>query len=348
MGTADEPGAPGDKDPAAVVWGVLGASRFALKKSVPRMLGGTMTSVRALASRRIERAIAETRRLGIPRAYGSYDELLADPEIEAVYIPLPNHLHVEWCARAARAGKHVLCEKPLALDAGQAASLLVVQQETGVLIAEAVMVRSHPQWRAVRSLVQNGRIGSLRGISYVFSYNNTDPANIRNIRAAGGGALLDIGCYVVNTARWLFESEPQRVFAFGERDPTSQVDRLTSGVLEFSSGHVTFSCATQQVPHERVELLGTKGRIELQAPFKAPPDRTSRLQIDDGRDVYGSGTEFIELPIADQFALQADEFSLAIRKSLQPENRLEDAISGMRVIDALFRSMVSGQAEVPR
>lgn len=330
-----------------VVWGVLGASRFAMRKSVPRMQQARHTEIRALASRQLEKAGAEAKRLGIAHAYGGYEELLADPEIEVVYLPLPNHLHVEWSARAARAGKHVLCEKPIALDAAGADYLAGVQRETGVLIAEAFMVRAHPQWKAARTLVDEGQIGTLQHVDYLFAYSNTDPANIRNRLDAGGGALLDIGCYAVNTSRWLFRGEPRRVMAMAQRDPDLGIDRLTSAILEFPTGHAMFTCATQLVPHERVQILGTAGRIEIKAPFKAPPDVACSPELDDGQDVFGSGSRIIACPPADQFVLQADEFSMAVRTGTRPQNHIEDAVLGMRVIDAIFRSISSGRAETP-
>lgn len=330
-----------------VVWGVLGASRFALKKSVPRMRKSARTEVRALASRSIEKAQSAANALSIPRAYGSYEELLRDPEIEAVYIPLPNHLHAEWTARAIRHGKHVLCEKPLAVNSAQVETLLALQQEASVLVAEAFMVRFHPQWQSVRELIASGRIGELRSLSYSFSYHNTDAENIRNIRSAGGGALLDLGCYAVNTARWLFDAEPLRVFAFCDRDPKFLTDRLTSAVMEFPTGHATFMCSTQLVDYERVHVVGTLGRIEIEVPFKSPPDHRCRIRIDDGRDVFESGCEIVEFAAVDQFELQAEQFSEAVRTGGRLENTLSDAIAGMRVIDALMRSMESGGAEVP-
>jgi predicted dehydrogenase len=312
------------------------------------MLGAKRLEIRALASRDPVKAATEAGRLGIPRSYGSYEELLADPEIEAVYVPLPNHLHVEWAARAARAGKHVLCEKPIAMDALGAEHLAEVQRETKVLIAEAFMVRSHPQWKAAKEAVDSGRIGTLRHIDYTFSYSNPDPANIRNRLETGGGALLDIGCYAVNTSRWLFDVEPLRAMAMAQRDPVFGTDRLTSVILEYPTGHATFTCATQLVPYERVQILGSAGRIEIKAPLKAPPDMACSPEWDDGQDVFGAGTKVIGCTPADQFVLQADAFSMAVRTGQRPQNSIDDAVLGMRVIDAIFRSARSGRAEAPQ
>jgi predicted dehydrogenase len=328
-----------------VRWGVLGASRFALNVSLPGMKKGPLTSLRALASRDLSKAHAGAAALGIPHAYGSYEALLADPGIEAVYIPLPNHLHVEWTTRAAHAGKHVLCEKPIALSADEAATLVRVQQETGKLIAEAFMVRSHPQWQQAKAWVDGGRIGDLVGVQTVFSYFNRDATNIRNRMEVGGGALYDIGCYAVNTSRYLFGREPGRAIAIIERDPVFGTDRLTSGLLDYGGAHLVFSCSTQAVPYQRVNALGTKGRIELEIPFNAPANRPCRIFLHDGSTLDGSSAQAMELPVVDQYNLQSEAFSRAVRGGGPVENPIESAAANMRVIDALFRSADSDRWE---
>src|ERR1700678_4362637 len=234
-----------------VKWGVLGAANIALKKVIPAMQQSEWSEVTGIASRDLKKAQEAARSLGIAKAYGSYEELLADPEIEAIYNPLPNQLHVPWSIKAAEAGKHVLCEKPLSMTVAEARTLLPVQQRTGVIIGEAFMVRTHPQWLRTRELIASGRIGSLRSIQGFFSYFNTDPKNIRNIAECGGGALMDIGCYPINTSRFIFGEEPLRVSALLENDPKLQVDRLTSAIMEFPSGHATFTCSTQLIPYQR-------------------------------------------------------------------------------------------------
>ena len=327
---------------APVRWGVLGASRFALHISLPGMKTGALTEIRALASRDLAKAREAAAALGIPRAYGSYEELLSDPDIEAIYIPLPNHLHVEWTARAARAGKHVLCEKPIALTAADAETLLSVRQETGKLIAEAFMVRSHPQWQQARAWIASGRIGELVSVQTAFSYFNRDASNIRNQKDAGGGALYDIGCYAVNTSRYLFGREPTRAIALVERDPDFGTDRMTSGMLDFGGGHLTFTCGTQLVPFQRVTALGTKGRIEIEIPFNAPADRPGRILLDDGAQLGGGSAQVTAFPVVDQYSLQAEAFSRAVRTGGTVANSIEVAVGNMRVIDALFRSAESG------
>ena len=330
-----------------VRWGVLGAADIAVKKVIPAMQGGEWCQVAAIASRDMRKAEKAAGGLGIPKAYGSYDELLADPEIEAIYSPLPNHLHVPWSMRCAEAGKHVLCEKPVALDANEARQLLEAQVRTGVKIGEAFMVRTHPQWLRARELIRAGRIGALRSILGFFSYLNTDPANIRNMLPWGGGGLMDIGCYPINTSRFIFGEEPRRVMALLERDPEMQVDRLTSGMLDFPSGQSVFTCGTQLVAYQRMQFFGTDGRIEIEIPFNAPPDRPCRIFVDDGSDLFGAGIQTESLPVCDQYTIQGDAFSRAIRGEGEVPVPLEDAIRNMAVIDALVRSAKSGRWETP-
>jgi predicted dehydrogenase len=334
--------------PNRVRWGVLSTAKIGTQKVLPAMQKGDWSELSAIASRDLGKAEAAARTLGIARAYGSYEELLADPQIEAVYNPLPNQLHVPWSIKAAEAGKHVLCEKPISLTVAEAKSLLEVQQRTGVTIGEAFMVRTHPQWLRTRELIASGRIGSLRSISGFFSYFNTDPKNIRNMAHCGGGGLMDIGCYPINTSRFLFGEEPTRVSAVLEKDSTFQVDRLTSAVLEFPSGHAIFTCSTQLVPYQRMQVLGTKGRIEIEVPFNAPNDRPCRIFVDDGRDLVGGGITVETFPTCDQYTIQGDVFSRAIREQTAPPVPLTDAIKNMAVIEAVFRSGESGRWETPQ
>jgi predicted dehydrogenase len=328
-----------------VRWGVLSTAGIGVKKVVPAMQKGEWVDVLAIASRDGHKAEEVARKLGIPKAYGSYEELLADPDIEAVYNPLPNQLHVPWSIKAAEAGKHVLCEKPLSMTVAEAKTLLAVQKRTGVTIGEAFMVRTHPQWLRTRELIASGRIGSLRSIQGFFSYFNTDPKNIRNIPECGGGALMDIGCYPINTSRFLFGEEPLRVSAVLDLDPVMNVDRYTSAMLEFPSGQATFTCSMQLVPYQRVQLLGTKGRIEIEIPFNAPNDRPCRILIDDGRDLVGGGITIETFPICDQYTIQGDVFSKALRDGGKAPVPLEDAIKNMAVIEAVFLAGKSGRRE---
>jgi predicted dehydrogenase len=330
-----------------VSWGVLGTAKIALQKVIPAMQRGQCSQVVALASREPDKARPIVEALGIRKVYGSYEELLADPEIEAIYNPLPNHLHVPWSIKAAEAGKHVLCEKPISLTVKEALSLLAVRDRTGLKIGEAFMVRTHPQWRTASELVRNGRIGPVRSILGGFSYFNRDPRNIRNISDYGGGALLDIGCYLVFTSRLIFGEEPMRVLGLIDRDPEMGTDRLSSALLQFPSGHCVFTCSTQLVPYQRVQILGIKGRIEIEIPFNAPPERPCRIFVDDGTDLSGHSTEVVDLPVCDQYAIQGDQFSKSIREGTAEPVPLENSIRNMATIEALFRSAQSNGWETP-
>ena len=328
-----------------VRWGVLSTARIGVEKVIPAMQRGRWATVTAIASRDLQRAREAARRLGLKRAYGSYEELLADPEVEAVYNPLPNHLHVPWSILAAEAGKHVLCEKPLALSVAETLELLRAQERTGVLIQEAFMVRTHPQWIATRDLVREGRIGALRSIMGYFSYFNRDEANIRNRLAYGGGALLDIGCYTINISRFIFEDEPLRALGLIERDPEWQVDRLTSAILEFPRGQSVFTCSTQVSPYQRMQFFGTEGRIEVEMPFNAPPDKGCRIILA-GRDGIFGPVKSRQFKPANQYTIQCDLFSRAVRGGAkQPPVPLADALSNMAAIEAVFRSSETGRWE---
>jgi predicted dehydrogenase len=330
-----------------VRWGVLGVAKIAVEKVIPAMQLGRYSTVVAIASRSAERALAAAKQLGLPRAHGSYEDLIADPEVDAIYNPLPNHLHVPWSVEAARAGKHVLCEKPLALHADEARSLLDARDQTGVLIQEAVMVRTHPQWLAARELMRLGKIGEPRAAQGFFSYHNTDPANVRNIESIGGGGLLDIGFYPITTTRFFFGEEPSRVSGLIERDPELKIDRLTTAILEFPSGHASFTCSTQLVPYQRMHFFGTKGRVEVEIPFNAPRDRPCRIFLDDGSDLHGKGIETFAFETCDQYTIQGDLFSKAILDGEPAPVPLEDSVRNMEVIDAIFRSARSGTWERP-
>jgi predicted dehydrogenase len=333
--------------PRKVRWGVLGAANIAVKKVIPGMLGGELCDIAAIASRDLAKAQQAARDLGIPKAYGSYEELLADPQIEVIYNPLPNHLHVPWSIRAADAGKHVLCEKPISLTVAEAQTLIAARDRNAVKIGEAFMVRTHPQWLRTRALIRSGRVGDLKSVTGVFSYFNRDDRNIRNVAEMGGGGIMDIGCYPINTARFVYEREPARVIGLIERDPDYKTDRLASVILDFPAGQATFTCSTQIVAYQRMQFLGTKGRIEIEIPFNAPPDRETRIFLDDGRDVFGGGITIETFPIIDQYTVQGDSFSRAVLEIADIPVPLENAIANMAVIEAIFRSAESGRWEKP-
>ncbi len=331
----------------SVKWGILGVASIAVRKVIPGMQKSDWSKITGIASRDLAKAQAAGRELGIPKAYGSYDDLLADPEIEAIYNPLPNHLHVPWSIKGAEAGKHVLCEKPIGLNAAEVAELMRVRDRSKVKIAEAFMVKTHPQWLRVRELIRSGKIGKLKSIITVFSYFNRDPANVRHKPEWGGGGLLDIGSYPVTLSRWLFGEEPKRVMGALELDPEFGTDRLASGVMEFSNGHSVFSCGTQTNYFQRMEILGTSGRLAVEMPFNAPTDRPTHITIADGMAIYNGKVEVVEIPACDQYTIQGDVFSRAIREDSEVPVPLEDALANMRVIDAIFRSARTDQWERP-
>jgi predicted dehydrogenase len=329
-------------------WGVLSTAAIATKKVIPAMQLGELTTVDAIASRDLAKAQEAAKTLGIPTAYGSYEELLADPNIDAIYNPLPNHLHVPWTIKAAEAGKHVLCEKPIALTVAEAKTLLEVRARTGVKIGEALVIVHHPQWVRLRELLAEGRIGELRSILGLFSYFKLDPANIRNQADIGGGGLMDIGYYLIEAARLAFGGQPDRVVAAIDRDPAMRIDRLTSAIMQFGTAQAVFTCSTQLVPYQGLQFFGTKGRIQFEIPFNAPPDRSTRLLIDDGTDLFGSGITIETFPACDQYTLQADAFSEAVLDDTDVPTSVEDAIENMAVIEAIFRSAESAQWETPQ
>jgi predicted dehydrogenase len=315
-------------------WGVLSTAKIAVEKVVPAMQQGRHTEVTALASRDLARARSAAERLGVAKAYGSYEELLDDPEIDAVYNPLPNHLHVSWSLRALAAGKHVLCEKPIALSAAEARTLLdAARQHPHLKVMEAFMYRHHPQWQRVVDLVVGGAIGELRTLHSVFSYYNADPANVRNIAEFGGGGLMDIGCYNISVSRWIFAAEPERACGALERDATFATDRLASGILEFGRGTATFTCSTQLVPFQRVDIFGTEGRIEVEVPFSPQPHQPSRIwHQHDGR------TDELLIEPCNQYTLQGDRFSRAVLDGTEVPTPLEDAVANMRALEAVVAS----------
>lgn len=315
-------------------WGVLSTARIGTETVIPAMQLGEYCTVTAIASRKLEKAQAAARQLGIEKTYGSYEELLVDPDIDAVYIPLPNHLHVPWAIKALNAGKHVLCEKPIGLNAAEAQKLLNAARKFPRLkVMEAFMYRHHPQWKWAKQKVSEGKIGELRTIQTFFSYHNIDPDNIRNKADIGGGGLMDIGCYCISLSRFIFGDEPWRVCGIIEEDPNMKVDRLTSGILEFGSGTSTFTCATQLVPCQRVNIFGTKGRIEIEIPFNAPSDRPCKVWYGDGNRI-----EEVVLDICNQYTIQGDLFSRAVLEDRDVPVPLEDAVANMQVIDALISS----------
>ena len=323
-----------------VRWAVLGTGRIAADV-IPSIKKGEWSHVEAIASRTYDNAKRLAGLLGVPRAYGSYEEALLDQNIEAVYIPLPNHLHVPWAIRAIEAGKHVLCEKPIAMSVSDCRKLIAARNRVGVVVGEAFMVRTHPQWQRARDLVRSGEIGTLTAVTGVFGFYNRDPANIRNVLEFGGGAIWDIGCYPIQIARFLFGEEPESIAALVDRDPVMQIDRLSSILLGFHSGQAAFTCSTQVAPCQRLHILGTTGSIDVEVPITPPSNRNCRLLV--GGDKADSGMRVEEFPVCDQYAVQAELFSRAIRGSCEVPTPLEDSIRNTAVLESVFEAARTGR-----
>ena len=319
-------------------WGVLSTARIGTKQVIPAMQQGQYCEVTAISSRDMDRAQTAAEALDIPKAYGSYEELLADPEIDAVYNPLPNHLHVSWSIKALEAGKHVLCEKPIALSAAEGQQLVdAARQHPHLKVMEAFMYRHHPQWQLAKRLVNEGQIGKLRTIQTIFSYYLVDPKNVRNQADIGGGGMMDIGCYAISLSRFIFEAEPERVVGIVEYDPLFKTDRLASAIMDFGRGTATFTCGTQLASYQRVNILGTQGRVEIEIAFNAPPDRPCRVWRQRGDEV-----EEILLPVVDQYTIQGDLFAQAILNDTPVPTPIEDAVANMQVIERIFESAQEG------
>lgn len=315
-------------------WGILSTAKIGIEKVIPAMQQGKLSEIVAIASRTHESAREAAKNLKIPKAYGSYQDLLDDTSIEAVYIPLPNHMHVPWTIKALAANKHVLCEKPIALTATEAKELLKETEKFPHLkVMEAFMYRHHPQWIRALELINGGGIGMVKTVHSFFSYYNDDPENIRNMVDIGGGGLMDIGCYCISLARLIFDEEPQRVFGKIEYDPGFETDRICSGILDFVQGTSTFTCSTQLVPYQRVNVFGTKGRIEIEIPFNAPPDKPCKMLFQNNEII-----EEIEIKICDQYTIQGDLFSLAVLNNEKVPTPIEDAVENMKVLEAVIQS----------
>jgi len=319
-------------------WGVISTAKIGVVKVIPAMKQGKYCEITAIASRDLNHAKKAAASLEIPKAYGSYEELLSDPEIDAVYIPLPNHMHVEWAIKALEAGKHVLIEKPAGLSSREAECLLEASKgKPHLKLMEAFMYRHHPQWQKAKKLLEDGQIGKIKSIQSFFSYHNTDPTNIRNNPDFGGGGLMDIGCYCISLSRFIFAEEPKRVCGAVEIDPEFKTDRMASGILDFPSGTATFTCSTQAIPFQTVNIFGDKGRIEIEIPFNAPPDKPTRLWLHTLEK-----TDEIVFDICDQYTIQGDLFSKAILENQKVPTPFEDAVKNMLVIEAIVKSSESG------
>lgn len=320
-----------------IKWGILSSAKIGLKQVIPAIQQGKLSEVTAICSRSLEKAKVAASSLGIEKAYGSYEALLQDPDVDVIYNPLPNNMHLEWTVKAMEAGKHVLCEKPIGLTVAEVEEMIRVRDRCGVKAGEAFMVKSNPQWIETRERVRRGEVGDLRLIQGTFSYYNVDPANIRNIPDLGGGGIWDIGCYPVTISRYIFEQEPVRLVANLEFDPEMKTDRLGSVMMEFPSGQAQFAVSTQLVPYQRMHIFGTGGHLEVQIPFNAPNDRPCTVAQDRGSILLDEITTH-EYPVTDQYTQMADAFSKAVQEDAEVPVTLEDALNNTRVLTAIFKS----------
>jgi predicted dehydrogenase len=305
-----------------------------MEKVTPAIQKAANCEVVAIASRGQERAEKASRRLGIASAFGTYQELLDAPDIDAVYIPLPNDLHAEWVIKAAAAGKHVLCEKPIAMSSRESIVMAQACADAGVLLQEAFMYRHHPSWVEAVRLVRSGGIGAIQAVQSWFSYYNDDPRNIRNQIDHGGGATMDIGCYNISLSRLLFDEEPESVSASIRRDPDLGVDIVSSAILSFpGGGQSTFTCSMRSYPFQRVNIVGTDGKIEIEIPFNIPPDVETTITL-----TSAEGSEILRFPPADQYTIQAELFAAAITGGTEAPVAPVDAIANMVTIEAVLTS----------
>ncbi|MBN1523679.1 MAG: Gfo/Idh/MocA family oxidoreductase [Spirochaetales bacterium] len=316
--------------------GILGVSGHFLKRVVLPVQKLDTAAITAIASRSKQKAESAAVRYSIEKAYGSYDELVADKTIEAVFIPLPNHLHAEWIKKCADAGKHILCEKPLAMNAREAETAVEYAAKKNVLLLEAFMYRFHPQWIHVKELVDTGEIGEVRSVHTWFTYNNSDPKNIRNQPGTGGGALMDIGCYAISFPRFILGTEPERVFGMMTIDEQFKTDILTSGILDFGSARATFTVGTLAFPYQRCWINGTGGVIEIKIPCNVYSDVPAEVVI-----TTGLGERVYKTSAVDQYGLQFDAFAKAVRAGAPAPVSSRDAVMNMKVIDALAASAQS-------
>lgn len=323
-------------------WGVLSTAKIGVEKVIPAMAGSENHQVSAIASRSLEKAQGAAEKLGIPKAYGSYEELIADPEIQVIYNPLPNHMHAEYTLKCIEAGKHVLCEKPIALNTQDVLRMIAARDQYGVKVGEAFMVRTHPQWLKTRELVQGGGLGKLKLIQGAFSFHNVDPNNIRNIEAFGGGAVWDIGCYPVTTSRFVLGEEPLKLVSQIALDPDFGTDVLVSVIMQFPSAQVAFSVSTQMVPHQRMRFLGDQKELEVLIPFNAPKDRPCKIKINAG-DIHQENVETLSFDVTDQYRIMAEAFSKAVRENTPVPVPLEDGLANTRVLEAIFQSAREGR-----
>jgi predicted dehydrogenase len=330
-----------------VNWGVLGAASIAVQRVIPAMREAPSATFLALASRDESKARAVASELGAPRSYAGYEQLLADPDIDAVYIPLPNQLHFEWSMRALDAGKHVLCEKPLCMTSHDVERLCLARDRADRHIEEAFGYRNHAQWTTALALIAADAIGSVRAAHAVLAKQFLDPADVRNNPAAGGGALYDLGSYAINALNLICGRAPTRVTAVAEHDPQFRIDRLTSALLDYGDAHASLTVASQAGPaawatHQQLTVLGARGWLRMNFPFAQARPVACRIEIGDQSSVGALPTTVQDFAPANQYALQVERFSRRVLGAPVPTWPIEDALATLRTIEAIFAAARDG------
>lgn len=320
-------------------WGVLSTAKIGREQLIPAMVDAENGVLQGIASRDLKKAKALTTRFGAKQAFGSYEELLASDTIDGVYIPLPTSQHLEWAEKAVEAGKHVLVEKPLALNAKDIAKLIKLRDKKKVLVCEAFMVTYHPQWLKVRDLVASGAIGTLRHVQGAFTYFNLDPTNMRNILSLGGGALPDIGVYPTVSTRFVTGKEPKRVQATIERDKKFKTDIFSTIRADFGDFELSFYLSTQLAARQLMVFHGDKGFIEVHGPFNAGLYDHHKVSLHNQDHTEETVFRF---PGAAQYRLQVEAFARAAKGGKDPVFTLESSVKNQKVIDAIFRAGDSG------
>lgn len=325
-------------------WGIISTAKIAREKLIPAIQQSEHCEVVAVSSRDASQAAAFASANNIARSYGDYHQLLADPDIDIVYNPLPNHLHVPWTIHALEAGKHVLCEKPIGLDVADTEKLIAAAKKYPHLrVMEAFMYRFHPQWATAKKMLEDGKIGHINSIEAVFTYFNRDPKNVRNMPGIGGGGLLDIGCYCISACRYLFDREPNNVVGKLAIDEDFQVDKHAHGLLDFGDAQASVYCSTQSEPVQRVYVSGEHGGLLIEYPFYQPDDCGATLRFYHDRE-----EEVIEFEPTNHYTLQVDALARAIATNKPVPTPLSDALANMKVIEGLFTSAETGSWVNPK
>tara|TARA_B100000683_G_scaffold269123_1_gene305472 strand:- start:662 stop:1669 length:1008 start_codon:yes stop_codon:yes gene_type:complete len=320
-------------------WGILSTAKIGWEHVIPAIKKSKNSQVIALASRNLSSARVLTKKFKIPKSYGSYKELYEDKDVDVIYNPLPNHLHIKSSIEACKNKKNLLLEKPLSLKSKDIDPLIEIASQNKVIVKEAFMVRHHPQWQWVKKYIKSGKLGSISSISTVFSYNNKNPKNIRNIKKFGGGAIYDIGCYPTVISRFLLDKEPKRVVGLAKNDKKFKTDILSSVVLDFGEIYSSFIVSTQSTFSQQVIILGTKKTLIVENPFNAVATKPTTVVIYNGKSIYRKENTTKVFPATDQYEHQVTKFSNELLYKTKADYDLIDAKKNMKVLDAIFMSI---------